>query len=331
MNRLLGSPAPPAPAGTRLPLSAGGLRAAATAKATALPAAVSGKAVAFDSRAGRIVAIVDGEGPPLLLVHSVNAAASAAEVRPLHEHYRATRTVFSIDLPGYGLSERSDRAYTPRLMTDALHATVEQIRARCGPRPIDALALSLSSEFLARAAIEAPDTFRSLALVSPTGFSGGRPRRGATGSTFHMPWLHRALHGPGWGSTLFRGLTRPSVIRYFLRRTWGSDAIDEELWRYDILTTREPGAEHAPLQFLAGSLFSADIHDVYERLALPVWLTHGVRGDFTDYRATSIVAGRGNWRFTVFQTGALPHFEVPALFCADYDAFLESAGSLANP
>ena len=50
------------------------------------------------------------QGPPLLLVHSVNAAASAAEVRPLHEHYRATRTVLSLDLPGYGFSDRSDRA-----------------------------------------------------------------------------------------------------------------------------------------------------------------------------------------------------------------------------
>ena len=81
-----------------------------------------------------------GQGPPLLLVHSINAAASAAELRPLHEHYRASRTVFTIDLPGYGFSERSDRAYTPALMTDALLAMVAQIRRRCGDVPVDALA-----------------------------------------------------------------------------------------------------------------------------------------------------------------------------------------------
>ena len=76
---------------------------------TPLPAAVSGDRFEFDSAAGRLSAYVAGQGPPLLLVHSVNAAASAAEVCPLHEHYRAHRTVFSIDLPGYGHSERSDR------------------------------------------------------------------------------------------------------------------------------------------------------------------------------------------------------------------------------
>ena len=287
-----------------------------------LPAAVSGQRFEFDSPAGRLSAYVAGDGAPLLLVHSVNAAASAAEVRPLYERYKASRRVFALDLPGFGFSERSDRVYTPRLMTDALLAMAREIRSRCGPAPIDALALSLSSEFLARAAVEQPDRFRSLALVSPTGFSGARERRGAPGSTYAMPWLYRALRGPGWGGAVFRGLTRPGVIRYFLRRTWGARKIDEDLWRYDVITARQPGAEFAPLAFVSGALFSADIHAVYERLALPVWMSHGVRGDFTDYRGRAIVEGRPNWRFSVFQTGALPHFERLEEFAATYDRFL---------
>jgi hypothetical protein len=282
----------------------------------------SGDRVEFASPAGTLCCYVAGSGAPLLLVHSVNAAASAAEVRPLHEHYRATRTVFSLDLPGYGFSDRTDRAYTPRLMTDALHAVVAQIRGRCGDAPIDALACSLSCEFLARAAVEAPAAFRSLAMVSPTGFSGTQARRGAPGSTRAMPWLLAALRGPGWGGPLFRALTRPAVIRYFLRRTWGSNAIDETLWRYDVLTTRRPGAEFAPLHFLSGGLFSADISDVYDALQLPVWMSHGVRGDFTDYRGKSRVERRPNWHITEFSTGAMPYFEVEAEFAAAYDAFL---------
>ena len=245
-------------------------------------------------------------------------------MRPLHEHYAATRTVFSIDLPGYGLSDRSDRDYTPRLMTDALHAIVEQIHMRCGPAAIDALALSLSAEYLARAAAEAPALYRSVALVSPTGFSGRRSWRALPGATRGLPWLYRALRGPGagWGGALFRGLTRPGVIRYFLHRTWGSKDIDEALWRYDVLTTRQPGAEHAPLHFLSAGLFSADIHTLYEQLAMPVWMSHGVRGDFTDYRNKTIVEGRPNWHLSVFPTGALPYFEIPERFFEAYDSFL---------
>ena len=61
---------------------------------------------------------------PILLVHSINASGSAAEVEPLFEHYRATRPVYALDLSGFGLSSRADRAYTPRLMTDAVLAMV---------------------------------------------------------------------------------------------------------------------------------------------------------------------------------------------------------------
>ena len=289
-----------------------------------LPAALSGQRIEFASRAARLCAYVAGQGPALLLVHSINASASAAEMRPLHEHYAATRTVFSVDLPGYGLSDRSDRDYTPRLMTDALHAIVEQIHMRCGPAAIDALALSLSAEYLARAAAEAPALYRSVALVSPTGFSGRRSWRALPGATRGLPWLYRALRGPGagWGGALFRGLTRPGVIRYFLHRTWGSKDIDEALWRYDVLTTRQPGAEHAPLHFLSAGLFSADIHTLYEQLAMPVWMSHGVRGDFTDYRNKTIVEGRPNWHLSVFPTGALPYFEIPERFFEAYDSFL---------
>jgi hypothetical protein len=139
-----------------------------------------------------------------------------------------------------------------------------------------------------------------------------------------MPALYRALRGPrqAWGGALFRGLTRPGVIRYFLQRTWGAKDIDQALWQYDVATTRQPGAEFAPLCFLAGGLFSTDIHAVYERIKVPVWMSHGVRGDFTDYRGKALFEARPNWRFSEFATGALPFFELPEAFTQAYGAFL---------
>lgn len=90
-------------------------------------------------------------------------------MRPIFERCAATHTVFAIDLPGFGFSDRSDRAYTPRVMTDALHSVAREVQRRCGDAPIDALALSLGCEFLARAAMEQPSRWGRLALVSPTG------------------------------------------------------------------------------------------------------------------------------------------------------------------
>ncbi len=293
-----------------------------------LPAPLGGERLDLPGPAGRLAAYVDGPAdgtaPPLLLVHSVNAAAGAAEVRPVYDHARSTRPVMAIDLPGFGLSDRSDRPYSIRLMTDAVLQAARALQARCGARPVDVLGLSLGTEFVARAAVEQPALFRRLALVSPTGMRGTKARRGAPGSAIGPAWVLKMLRGPGWGGALFRGLTRPDVIAYFLRRTWGSKDIDLALWRYDVLSTRVAGAEHAPLHFLSASLFSADITSVYEAVQQPVWMSHGTRGDFTDYRGkAALLQQRPHWRCTVYpDTGALLYFERPQQYGADLEAFL---------
>lgn len=274
------------------------------------------------STGARVAVHATGDaGPALLLIHSINAAASAAEVEPLRIRYGATHRVYCIDLPGFGESDRSDRVYSARLMTDAILSAAHQIYATVG-QPIDALAVSLSCEFLARAASESPSIFRSIALVSPTAFTGTKTLRGPVGATRGKTWLYKLLRGPGWGAVLYRQLTRPAVIRYFLERTWGSKKIDEELWRADIVMSRYPGAHFAPLYFLSALLFSADIHNVYDSIRMPVWVSHGQRGDFVDYRQLPAFAERNEWSVTVFNTGALVYFEELGAFADEYDRFL---------
>jgi pimeloyl-ACP methyl ester carboxylesterase len=261
--------------------------------------------------------------PPVLLVHSVNAAASAAEVRPVFDELGRERPVYALDLPGYGLSERRAQAYTLRQMTDAVTAAARWVQARHGGAPLHVIGVSLASEFVARSSVEQAGLYASLALVSPTGLRGGQVLAGPPGSTRFVRAVDRLLRGPGWGAWLFRQLTRPGVIRYFLRRTWGRREIDEALWAYCCLTTRQPGAEHAPLSFLSAGLFAADIHRVYGRIDVPVLVVHGTRGDFTDYRALPTVSAGHGWRVHVMRdAGALPYFERPDEFMAAYRAFI---------
>ena len=51
-------------------------------------------------RAGRLAYYVGGDGPPLLLIHSINAAASAYEVKPIYDRMRTLRRVYAVELPG---------------------------------------------------------------------------------------------------------------------------------------------------------------------------------------------------------------------------------------
>lgn len=290
-----------------------------------LPPAVVAERREYSGRAGRLSYYVDGPAAarPLLLIHSINAAASAYEVRPIFEGLRATRRVYAPDLPGFGFADRSARAYTPALYVAAIADMLDQIARECGDVPVDALALSLGSEFLARAAFEQPARFRSVAFVSPTGLGRGAPRTGASGATLAIPLLREFFSFPLWSRTFFDLLTSRPSIRYFLARTFGSDAaVDEGMLEYDFLTARQPGAEHAPYAFVSGGLFSADIEHVYTKLVLPAWLAYGTRGEFNDIRRVMVLSTRPNWQIERFETGALPHFERPQEFLARYTAFV---------
>lgn len=290
------------------------------------PPALDAERRRLDGRAGPLNVYVAGSGAPLLLIHSVNAAASAYEVRPLFEHYRASRRVYALDLPGFGFSSRADREYRPRLMTDAIHDVLGEIALESG-ESVDALALSLGGEFLARAASERPERFRSVALVTPTGFGKNEQFYGGLGSTRGRPGVKRAFEHPLWAQPFYDALASAPSLRYFLRLTFGSyAAVDEELLRYDYPTSHVPGARHAPFSFISGLLFSADIDRVYEALSVPVWLAYGTRDRFTDFGDLGNVERRPNWSFDRFETGALVYFEEPGPFISAYDAFLAGAG-----
>ena len=293
-----------------------------------LEPALPGQSTTLEAEVGPLRVYRRGptRGAPVLLVHSVNAAASSYEMRPLYERLAAARPTYAFDLPGFAMSARPARLYTPRIMTDAVHAVAAHVRERHDGARLHTAALSLSCEFLARAATERPGDHRSLGLISPTGLDGRRLRDGPAGSTKGSRVARWIVTRPLVDDLLFGLLTRPAVVRYFLGRTFGRRDIDEGLWRYCVRSAHQPGAKHAPFSFVSGYLFSGDVWRLYQTLEHPIWMTHGVRGDFTDYRRASAFADKPNWRIRVFRTGALPHFEEPDAFAAEYEAFLAEVG-----
>jgi pimeloyl-ACP methyl ester carboxylesterase len=293
----------------------------ATSKCTLTPALDAPRRT-ISGRAGRLSYYVAGSGSPLLLIHSINAAGSAYEVRPIFEAMTEDRRVYAVDLPGFGFSDRSNRDYTPRLYADAIHDMLGVIAGEEGDNPVDALAISLGSEFLARAATEAPRRFRSLALITPTGFSKRSGHFGRARRTREVPGLYGFLTFPLWSEALFAALTSRPSIRFFLRKTFGSDDYDQGLLEYDYLTTHQPGAKNAPYAFVSGKLFSTDIRELYAQLSAPIWMTCATKGDFADFSEAGWARARPGWTVETFDTGALPQFERPQEFAMRYRAFL---------
>lgn len=255
--------------------------------------------------AGRISYYADEqvtEGRPLLLLHSINAAPSAREMRPLFDHFRTERPVYAPDLPGYGRSERSDRPYSPALYANFITEFLQKVIGRTA----DVVAFSLSSEFVARAVVESPDLVRTLALLSPTGFSARRPPSGPATDR-----ILRVLRLPLLGDGLYRMLTSRMSIRYFLGQSFDGE-VPKSLIDYAYATSHQPGARHAPVRFLSMKLFTADAFEAYyARLELPVLVIYD-RDPNISFERLADVADKSNWQQVVVKpTLGLPHWERP--------------------
>ncbi len=252
---------------------------------------------------GRVGYYVDASksGRPLLLVHSLNAAPSAAEMQPLFDHYRRERPVAALDLPGFGVSERGDRAYTPEMLAAAVDAVAQE----AFDSPADVIALSLGSEIAARAILSAPERWRSLCLLSPTGFASRQPPGESITRGMESLFGARLL-----GEPLFRLLTTEGSIRFFLARNFvGPPA--EEMMRYARETALQPGARFAPFRFLSGRLFTRNaLEKLYDRLPLPVLVLYDQDPNVSFDRLTDWVAARdGRSARRIRPTRGLPHWE----------------------
>ena len=279
-----------------------------------LPKAIKAKLMRFKSdTAGDLAFYVDETGAgerPLVLIHSINAAASSFEMRPLFEHYRGRRPVYALDLPGFGFAERSDRRYSPALYVDAI---VEFLREMVGA-PADVVALSLGSEFAAMAALRAPELVNSLTLLSPSGMGQQRSLPGAG--------VYQVVSFPLWGRPLFDLLATRASINLFLGRNFVSDP-PAEFIDYAYMSSHQPGAHHAPLYFVSAQLFTEDVYTaVYQQLTTPALVIYDEDPNVSFDRLPALVAENDNWRAArVGPSLGLPHWEQPAATTAALEEF----------
>jgi pimeloyl-ACP methyl ester carboxylesterase len=304
-------------------------QATAPGAAEGLSPAIDAPVRTLETQAGTVAVYSAGSGPPVLLIHSVNAAASAFEVGPIFRHLAGAWRVHALDLPGFGLSERRDRPYDVAAFIQGIEAVIDAIRLESGADQVHIVALSLAAEFAARVAVARPSVVRSLVFVTPTGFqTGAGRRRGDPPASGTVPVLERTLRTPGLSKALFRLLVSRPSLRFFLRRTFGGPDVPPDLLDYAHATAHQPRARHAVFSFASGKLFSPDIRSLYEKLEMPVWLAHGSKGAFSDFTEADWIETRPNWSRTVFHCGAFPHFQRPEPFFAALDGFLDGLPDL---
>lgn len=208
----------------------------------------------------------EGTGVPVVLLHSINAAASSYEMKPVFEHLVATtaRPVYALDWVGFGLSDRPPVDYRPSIFLRQLRRFLsERIH-----QPADVVAYSLGCEYAALTARSHPFLFRRLVLICPTGLSADKDE-----SRVRRTFVHVA-ESSGLFEIAYRQLTQPEALKRFYQRQIFRDPalVPDDLVDYARQTSSVRGAHHAPSNFIAGDLFSVAALEAYATTVVPTMM-----------------------------------------------------------
>lgn len=249
-----------------------------------------------------------GTGRPLVLLHSINAVASAHEMRPLAQRLQreTKRPIFALEWLGFGHSDRPELSYTPDLLEDQLEHFLSRIVKPAGGA--DVIGLSLGATYAAEVARRRPDLVHSLVALEPTGLGDEREEIGRAWSRllFTLPGVQRAFYDR---------LTTPDALYRFARDNLFTTefGVPEEFVEYGAQTARVEGADRPLDDFLNGRMFPKEARDTFLHLRQPVLIIHGSVAErrMERYTELSEVAARPNVSVVSLPTGALPHWERP--------------------
>lgn len=230
---------------------------------------IGGEEGGFDWRGRRISFTRRGKGPPILLVHGVHAAAWSYEWHDNVDYLARTNTVYTIDLLGFGRSDRPAIRYSARLYISLISDFVDQVIGD----PCVLVGTTLSGAYAIVLGARDPQRFPAVALISPTGLVRLNQRSGILSEAGQL-----AVYAPVVGTAMFNALVSRRSIRHYLEKTYADDSIvTDELVEIYYWTSHQRGARHAPAAFISGHL-NIDVRQALRRLSQPALLIWGEEG-----------------------------------------------------
>jgi pimeloyl-ACP methyl ester carboxylesterase len=244
----------------------------------------------------------------LVFLHALGGGSSAYEWSKVYPAFAADYRVLAPDLIGWGRSDHPARDYR---VEDYVKMIVEFIQQTCNT-PITVLASGLTAAFTVRAAIEYPDLFKSLILVTPAGLNDFEQNytQNFFAQLVKTPILDRFFYSAGIATSF--------GIRSFLeqRQFASGDRVYPEIVEAYLQSAQQPNGEYAALAFVRGDL-SFDLSQYIPQLSVPTALIYGQETEYTSPELGQRFAQMNPTMIRSFEylddTKLTPHLELPAI------------------
>ncbi|MFB2937333.1 alpha/beta fold hydrolase [Aerosakkonemataceae cyanobacterium BLCC-F154] len=208
----------------------------------------------------------------LVFLHAFGGGSSAYEWSKVYPAFAADYRIIAPDLIGWGRSNHPARHY----QTEEYIKIIQEFIEKTCPNPVTVIASGLTAAFTIRAAIDRPELFKSLILVTPAGLAefGTDYSQSISAKVVKIPVLNQVLYNTGVATSL--GVRSYLEQRQFAR----SERVYPEIVDAYLESAQQPNAEYAALSFVSGDL-SFDLSEYISQLTTPTAIIWGRESEFT--------------------------------------------------
>src|SRR3979490_842404 len=218
---------------------------------------IGGEEGGFDWRDRRVAFTKRGKGPPILLIHGIHPSAWSYEWRNNVDSLARTNTVYTIDLLGFGRSDRPAIRYSARLYISLISDFVSRVI----DEPTVLVATSLSGAYAIVLAARDPLRFPGGALIAPPGLVSLNEPVGLGGEASRL-----AVDTPIAGTAMFNALVSRPQLRRYLNNAYSNDSlVTRDLVEIHYGTSHQPAVPLALSAFLPAPL-NIDVRHALRRL-----------------------------------------------------------------
>lgn len=213
------------------------------------------------------------DAKPLLLIHGFGPGASSFEWRKnvdvLAERFR----VYTLDLLGFGLSDRPGIDYTAETFADLISDFIKEAIGK----PTVVVAHGLTGAYVIADAYRRPQFFERLVLVSPPPTILQESVPGPLNNA-----LKFVLRTPILGEFVYNVLTsRRAIQAYYDRQGYQNPGvITDELVEYVYSSAHQPNSSYPATSIISNNLMM-DVHEPLARLQMPIVAIWGREEVFT--------------------------------------------------
>jgi len=210
------------------------------------------------------------DAKPLLLIHGFGPGTSSFEWRKNFDVLAEQFRVYTLDLLGFGLSDRPAIDYTAETFADLISDFLKEVISN----PTIVVAHGLTCAYVIADAFRRPQFFERLVLVSPPATILQESESG-----FVSAGLKFLLRTPILGQFIYNVLTsRRAILTFYDQQGYQNPGlITEELIENVYITAHQPNSRYSAASFISNYL-TMDVHEPLARLQMPIVAVWG-RGD----------------------------------------------------